>query len=285
MSFNFGWRRACASLLLVAAGALSGAAALADENIGVASVVRNEVSGVLPSGNVQISAGESVVRDEVVKTAVDSSTKLVFTDSTNLAIGPKSSVKLSNFVAAGPSNYGKATIDVAKGVFRFSTGHSDKRAYEINTGVATIGVRGTVFEGEREPSRTRIRVVNGVVIVHTRGGKICELRAGQSAIISEFACTPVVGFDPSFQFFAEQCASGGGLCDVQEFAQVQPGEPSFFGLDNPAMFIAPAAGIGGAVAGGVAAGVSNSASADSSSQRNQSIYLLLLNSASRSASP
>jgi len=141
------------------------APAQAEENIGVASVVRNDVTGVLVSGTVKVNVGASVFHNEVMRTAKDSSAKLVFTDSTNLAIGPNSTVKLNHFVFSGPSNYGKATINVAKGAFRFTTGHSDKGAYELSTGTATIGVRGTIIEGQAAPSKTRLRLVEGAAHV------------------------------------------------------------------------------------------------------------------------
>jgi|GEM_PF-2652424 len=214
--------------------------ARADETIGVASVVRNNVSGVLVSGTVKVDPGASVVRNEIMRTAEDSSAKLVFTDSTNLAIGPNSTVKLDRFVSSGPSSYGKATIDVAKGVFRFTTGHSDKRAYEINTGAATIGVRGTILEGEATPRKTRLHVVEGVVDVRTKNGKLCEFHAGQSAVITDTACKPTYGFDPDFS---------PELIEVQEFSQLQMGAQGVFGAESLAMFVLPAA----AVAGGVAA--------------------------------
>jgi hypothetical protein len=100
-------------------------------------------------------------------------------------------------------------------------------------------------------------VVNGIVNVRTKNGKYCELRAGQSAIVTDLACTPILGFDPGSQFFAGQCAAGPGLCAPEEFSGLAPGEQGFFALENPAMYILPAGVVGGAVAGGVAAGVSN----------------------------
>ena len=249
---------------LLAAGTTSLSAEVrADETIGVASVVRNNVNGVLPSRTFQINVGEQVVRDETVETAQDSSAKIVFTDSTNLAIGPNSAVKLNNFVSSGPSSYGKATVDVAKGVFRFTTGHSDKRAYEINTGVATIGVRGTIFEGEKTPRRTKLHVVEGVVDVRTKNGRICELRAGQSALITELGCKPIVGFDPGFS---------PELTELQEFSQLQLGEQGIFAAENPAMYLGPAAAVA-AAAGGVATGVST----QQSNPNNLTQELLLLN--------
>ena len=112
------------------------------------------------------------------------------------------------------------------------------------------------------------------MLVRTKKGKLCEVKAGQSVAISDIGCTPIFGFDPGFP---------SEFTEVQEFAQVQTGGQGFFGAQSPAMFIAPTAAIGGAVAGGVVAGVSNNSSngGGSSSQQNQLNYQLLLNSSSR----
>ena len=271
------WHRAGLCFLLIATASSLAPEARADEVIGVASAVRNNVSGSLPTGEVQINVGENVIRNEIVKTAAESWTKLVFSDSTNLSVGPNATVRLSNFVSTGPSSYGKATIDIAKGAFRFATGHSEKRAYEINTGVATIGVRGTVFDGDSETGSTKLHVASGAVVVRTKKGKFCEVTAGHSVVISDIACTPISGFDPHFP---------SEFTGVQEFAEVQAGAQGFFGAQSPAMFIAPTAAIGGAVAGGVVAGVSNNSSnggGESSSQQ-QLLYLLLANN-NRPVSP
>ena len=271
------WHRSGLCFLLIATASSLAPEARADEVIGVASAVRNNVSGSLPTGEVQINVGENVIRNEIVKTASESWTKLVFSDSTNLSVGPNAVVRLSNFVSSGPSSYGKATIDIAKGAFRFATGHSEKRAYEINTGVATIGVRGTVFDGDSETGSTKLHVASGAVVVHTKKGKFCEVTAGQSVVISDTACKPISGFDPHFpsEFTA-----------VQEFAEVQTAGQGFFAAQSPAMFIAPTAAIGGAVAGGVVAGVSNNSSngGGGSSSQQQLLYLLLANN-NRPVSP
>ena len=269
------WRRILFCCFLTAASVDVSVAARADEVIGVASAVRNNVSGSLPTGEVQINVGENVIRNEIVKTAAESWTKLVFSDSTNLSVGPNAIVRLSNFVATGPSSYGKATVDIAKGAFRFATGHSEKRAYEIN-GVATIGVRGTVFDGDSETGKTKLHVASGAVVVHTKKGKVCDIKAGQSVVISDIACTPIAGFDPGFP---------SEFTGVQEFAEVQAGAQGFFGAQTPSMFIAPTAAIGGAVAGGVAAGVSNNSSNGGGNSQKQLDYQTLLDRVSQPASP
>jgi len=270
------WRRILFCCFLTAVSVDVSVAARADEVIGVASAVRNNVSGSLPTGDVQINVGENVIRNEIVKTASESWTKLVFSDSTNLSVGPNAIVRLSNFVSTGPSSYGKATVDIAKGAFRFATGHSEKRAYEINTGVATIGVRGTVFDGDAETGATKLHVASGEVLVRTAKGKSCDVMAGQSVVISATGCKPISGFDPHFP---------SELTEVQEFAQVQAAGQGFFGAQSPSMFIAPTAAIGGAVAGGVAAGVSNNSSNGGGNSQKQLDYQILLDSVSQPASP
>jgi uncharacterized cupin superfamily protein len=262
------WRRILFCCFLTASVDVS-VAARADEVIGVASAVRNNVSGSLPTGEVQINVGENVIRNEIVKTASESWTKLVFSDSTNLSVGPNAIVRLSNFVSTGPSSYGKATIDIAKGAFRFATGHSEKRAYEINTGVATIGVRGTVFDGDSETGKTKLHVASGEVVVHTKKGKVCDIKAGQSVVISDIACTPIAGFDPGFP---------SEFTGVEEFAEVQAGAQGFFAAQSPGMWIVPSVAVGGAVAGGVVAGVSNNSNDGGSSSQKQLEYRLLINS-------
>lgn len=250
---NHRWR---AGLCLLLAAAIVAGEVHAYENIGVASFVRNEVTGVLPTRSVVINVGENVVRDEIVKTSQDSVAKLVFTDSSNLSIGPNSMVKLDKFVAAGASSYGKETINVLKGAFRFTTGHFDKRAYEVKTGVATIGVRGTIYEGRAEPNRTILNVLEGAVRVRTTGGGGCDLSAGQSAVITASNCSPAAGFAPNSQIFAEQCAKSPALCSKEEYSQLQPpqqNEQGFFGGKDPATLIMPAAGIGGGIGAWLAA--------------------------------
>lgn len=96
--------------------------AWAQEKIGIAVIVRNDVSGMLLSRTVPISPGEDVFGKEIVKTGPESSAKLVFADSTNLAVGPNASVTLDKFVFSGPTDYKKAAVTLVRGAFRFTTG-------------------------------------------------------------------------------------------------------------------------------------------------------------------
>lgn len=129
------------------------------QEIGVAAVVRNDVAQVSPPA--PINVGSKLFANERVRTGQDSAAKLVFADDTNLAVGPVSTVTLDKFVFSGPSTYAQATIALGKGAFRFATGNSDKRSYSINTGLATIGIRGTVLDFRNRGNETLVRLVEG----------------------------------------------------------------------------------------------------------------------------
>ena len=88
-------------------------------------------------------------------------------------MGPGSRVTLNKFVYSGASRYEKATFQLVKGEFRFTTGASDKRAYEIQTPTATIGVRGTVLD-----IRVDAKVPGTLVVLQEGAASVCMVPIG-----------------------------------------------------------------------------------------------------------
>lgn len=213
--------RHSAFLLAASAGvALSviAAAPAHAQKIGVAAIVQNDVTRGQAT---PINAGENVVRNETVRTGQASSAKLVFLDDTNLAVGPTTTVKLDRFVFAGDSDYKKATFEVARGALRFVTGNSDKRAYEINTPVATIGVRGTIFDVLSQAGFSIVTLHDGLAIVCIRGSSRCitMTEPGQSVIVR----TGSIG--PSNAGFSFDSYCGGGVCSSSTYASLNQQQP------------------------------------------------------------
>ena len=87
-----------------------------------------------------------MLRDEIVRTGLDSATRLVMADSTNLSLGPNATITLDRTVFDDEHTYRDIAVRLTTGAFRFVTGHSEKTAYKITTPVATIGVRGTILD-------------------------------------------------------------------------------------------------------------------------------------------
>jgi len=166
-------------LVLVTLSLTSGIAGLpattsaAEAPIGVTAVVRNTVSQLEPQVT-KIAKGDEVVRNELVRTAADSDARFVLRDDTNLMLGPSSTLKLDRTVFDDPKA-GDIAIKLTSGAFRFVTGHSSKDAYEIKTPIATIGVRGTMFDVRVQRQRNTIFLRTGEATVCTPDGKKCHL--------------------------------------------------------------------------------------------------------------
>jgi hypothetical protein len=175
--------------------------AQAQEHIGSTALARNEVTREFEGASGPLSQGDSVYRNETVHTGADSNAKLIFLDSTNLGVGPVSTVKLDKFVYVGESNGQRMTVNLAKGVFRFTTGALDKKAYEITTPTAAIGVRGTVLNIAVEGRETRVTLVEGQALV-------CPRRAGVTLAQQERNCARAAG------------GAGGPRCDCVDLKDV-----------------------------------------------------------------
>jgi hypothetical protein len=150
---------------------LAAGGAQAQQNIGSTALAHNNVSRELSGAAGPLSAGDPVYRDELVRTGEDSTAKLIFLDSTNLAMGPTSRVTLDRFVYVGEANGQQLTVNLAKGIFRFTTGKLDKSAYTISTPTAWLGVRGTVLDIDVRSPQSRVTLVEGQALV-------CPRRAG-----------------------------------------------------------------------------------------------------------
>ena len=111
--------------LFVASCAISFASgSSAQQAIGSTTTVQNQVTRELSGGSAPLSVGDSVFRNEVVRTGANSLAKLVFVNSTNLAVGPTSRVVLDRFVYEGDPNAEKVAVGLAKGVLPVHDRHA-----------------------------------------------------------------------------------------------------------------------------------------------------------------
>ena len=151
---------------------------------------------------------------------------------------------LDRFVYEGDAGAQKVTVNLAKGLFRFTTGALDKKAYTINTPTAAIGVRGTILD-IKVSGNTRVTLVEGRAIVCSRrggttfeqqiracgkalaggsgGGGHCDCvelnNAGQTALAKKggagYSATPVD--------LASLCSGNSSMCSSTSYASNGPG--------------------------------------------------------------
>ena len=220
-----GWRN-CTLLMsgiCLLAGFVS-APATAQTRVGQAAVIKNQVHRVTGSATSQISVGDSVLRDEVVRTGLDSAARLVMADSTNLSLGPNASITLDRTVFNDEHSYREIAIKLATGAFRFVTGHSAKSAYKITTSLGTIGVRGTILDVLKQQGKMTVVLQEGASTVCTGDGQCVDLtEPGQTAIITSSGGKVTIKKTNTPPWtFASNCAAAAGLCTVTNFADATP---------------------------------------------------------------
>ena len=228
-------------IALCAFGAPLGGAC-AQQHIGSTAVAHNDVTRDLGGAIGPLTVGDSVYRNEVVRTGAASTAKLIFLDSTNLGVGPVSRVALDQFVYVGESNGQKMAVNLAKGVFRFTTGKLDKSAYIISTPSAAIGVRGTVLDISVRSAQSRVTLVEGQALVCPRrpgitfgqqirnctraaggaGGPRCECvdltNVGQTAQVKRAGGANQASLSSTPVNFAALCAGNSSLCSGSSYA-------------------------------------------------------------------
>jgi hypothetical protein len=197
------------------------ATALEQQRIGSTVIVKNQVNELTAAAAAKsISIGDNVYLDETVQTGQDSTGKFVLADATNLALGPKSTVKLDRFVFSGESTYSKAVLNLTRGTFRFITGNSPKTAYEIDTPTASIGVRGTIVDIKIDKGATTVALQEGKASVCQRqrgqnGAHCVAMTPGQTVTVT----TIKVARATSDWTFASTCSGSAALCGQTTVAQ------------------------------------------------------------------
>src|SRR5919108_4434180 len=137
---------AAAAFAMIAASILiAPRPSMADSKIGGAPATRNQVQGILGGTSRAVSTGSAIFSDETVRTGEASLAQLLFLDQTSLSVEARSEVKLDRFVYNPDRKSGNVVLQASRGAFRFVSGSQNPSNYTIKTPLATIGVRGTVF--------------------------------------------------------------------------------------------------------------------------------------------
>src|SRR6266446_177793 len=134
---------------------LASAVAEAQTPVGRASrLTGDQVSSAqAPGGPVRkLAEGDPVFAGERIRTGAGTVLQIEFTDKSRITLGPNAEFEVERyFQAAGGPGEEAFHSRVLKGAFRFVTGliaRKNRQNVRITIAVATIGVRGTHFEGE-----------------------------------------------------------------------------------------------------------------------------------------
>jgi FecR protein len=120
--------------------------------VGVNAAIRNTVMMKTAS---DAAMRKAVLRERVslgdsIQTAAASVLQILLLDRTSFTVGANAKVKIDRFVYDPDRKASAVSASVAKGAFRFMSGKTLRGApgqSSISTPAASIGIRGTIFEG------------------------------------------------------------------------------------------------------------------------------------------
>ena len=173
-----------------------------------------------------------------------------FNDGTKLVVGPGTDIVLDELIYnPNGSSFKKFVLKTGAGATRFISGNSNSSAYEINTPVGTLGIRGTAFDIQHFKGRTFVLLVSGRLefcnfagdcqiirrkcdfIVADRNGKISKPKQPKDSI---FKKVDMIGYFPfiadqsdleeDFKLRTKTCGLSGG-----SFSQTFKGRPDTSG--------------------------------------------------------
>jgi hypothetical protein len=135
----------------VAAAGLASSPVLA-QAVGVNAAIRNKVEiRHVATKKVQPAVlRERVVLNDEVRTGAASQLQILLLDRTIFTVGANARVAVDRFVYDPAAKSRSTGVSVTKGAFRFMSGRNLGRPsgpVSVRTPVATIGIRGTIFEG------------------------------------------------------------------------------------------------------------------------------------------
>lgn len=145
------FRRAGRIAAAAAAVSLATSPVLA-QAVGVNAAIRNKVQirgGATKKVRPAVLRAQVILNDEV-QTGAASQLQILLLDRTTFTVGANARVAVDRFVYDPAANSRSTGVSVARGAFRFMSGRSLGRpsgAATVRTPVATIGIRGTIFEG------------------------------------------------------------------------------------------------------------------------------------------
>lgn len=179
-----------AAAFLVVSALIPGLSLAADA--GRVSNALGEANVLRESAQIQVMTGSTIQSGDEIRTGYPAQVMVDMADGSKLALPYNTTFKVDKF--AQSSAGGSAIFSLLKGAFRTVSGLIGKGSgdeYQMNTPVATMGIRGTDYSavmkvdgGKRHPNGLYAAVNKGKIFIKNLGG-IAEFSAGQFAYVRD----------------------------------------------------------------------------------------------------
>jgi hypothetical protein len=159
----------CSSLLFTQS-------ALAADIAGRIIMARGDVQAINDEGVIrQLKRRDSIYNHEVIKTGKESKVQIRFIDNALLALKAESELNIKAYVySATDEEDNQVLMELVAGGFRTLTGKigkGNKEAYKVDTPVASIGIRGTLYDVQISFDKILAGVWKGGISLDTAQGK------------------------------------------------------------------------------------------------------------------
>jgi hypothetical protein len=170
-------------------------------SIGYIANFHGKVSIIRDGLHLNIYKGRKLESGDVLETGDNSKIRIIFNDQTSIKIGRNSIFKVDSYWYDNTTN-SKAVFTMKKGFFGVVSGKIGKiarRHFQFKTKKATIGIRGTHFQGFISDTKENIFCLKGVIIIHYNNQNV-ELNNGEMVSIAngEIQEPKAVNYDLSF---------------------------------------------------------------------------------------
>ncbi len=163
-------------------------AAAQQQPIGRVTVVLGTVEAIAPDGEVRtLGRGDPVFEGDTLRSGPSGRAQVRFTDRGRLSLRPDSEVALDEYEEAAAPAANRKQMSLSRGGLRAQTGsiaRANREAYRVQTPVATVGIRGTVFE----------------LFIEGDGSLLVGASQGAVEVVTISGATGAVGEGESFNF-------------------------------------------------------------------------------------
>lgn len=139
----------------------------AQDAVGRNSAIKGSVTMQSVGQDIRVAAvKDDVLLGDDIGSDVESSLQILLLDETVFTVGPSAQLTIDEFVYDPSSNGNKMSASIKKGMFRFMSGNiakTDPQNVELNTPVASLGIRGTIIEGYVGAEAIALAIFLGII--------------------------------------------------------------------------------------------------------------------------
>ena len=158
-------------------------ATAAEIEAGKTLLAKGEVKSVRATGNVILKRRSLIFEKDEIRVGEEGRAQFRMSDTAIISLQENSILQIKKYQYKEGSSANSALLELLQGGLRTITGaigKNNKKAYELRTPLATIGIRGTDYEVEIVTNGMYVAVWDGVIRIKSRIKNGCDLLLGKT---------------------------------------------------------------------------------------------------------